>query len=413
MKVLQINTVASGGSTARIACDLCRALKESGNQCVVAYGRGRAPADIDGYRIGSKLDFYCHVLRNFFLGEMGFGSRKATMRLIRFIEAYQPDIIHLHNLHGFYLNIELLFGYIKRKNIPVVWTLHDCWAFTGQCAHYTAAGCDRWKTDCHDCPIYRSNYPYSLFKDNSRRNYIRKKQAFQGVQNLTIVTPSNWLSRDVGQSFLNGYPVKVIHNGVDQNIFRVLHVPRDRIIKRLRKRGASIDKPILLGVASVWTKNKGYDDFQKLADRLGGQYQIVMIGVSKCQRLSLSVKYKRETLLPLERTSNAKELALWYNVAAIYVNPTYEDTFPTTNLEALSCGCPAAVYDSGGSAECITQESGVAVRAGDIEGLIQAIDATTQMRRTCSSHVVKGLENIFDQRESMKPYIALYMEVMA
>ena len=212
MKIVQINTVCSTGSTGKIAVDLYYISNKEHHESFIAYGRGTAPEGIQGYKIGNPFDFGCHVLINFFLGKSGFGSKQVTQRFLRWLGLVQPDLLHLHNLHGFYIHVGMLFEYIKTHNIPVIWTLHDCWPLTGQCAFFEQANCYKWKTACSSCPIYRSDYPYSLFKDNSRQNYILKKSSFTGVKNLTIVTPSNWLADIVKKSFLKEYSITVIPN---------------------------------------------------------------------------------------------------------------------------------------------------------------------------------------------------------
>jgi putative colanic acid biosynthesis glycosyltransferase len=218
VKVLQINSCCGVGSTGRIAADIYKALEEQGHQCKIAYGRGNAPEDIDTIRIGSSLDNYLHVIKTRIFDQHGFGSENATRALIKQIENYDPNIIHLHNVHGYYVNIDILFNYLKEAGKPVVWTLHDCWAFTGHCAYFDYIGCDRWKTGCYKCP-QKKKYPSSILMDNSKRNFEKKRELFTGVKNMVIVTPSKWLAGLVKKSFLSEYPVKVINNGVDLEVF--------------------------------------------------------------------------------------------------------------------------------------------------------------------------------------------------
>ncbi len=369
MKTVQINTVLGTGSTGRIALNLHKAIVSSGNDSMIAYGRntGFKPADNDAgnfFMFGDRPDFYRHVLLNFFKGKSGFGSVGNTRKLISWLEEEKPDIIHLHNLHGFYLNIEILFEYIKKTSMPVVWTFHDCWPFTGQCAHFDYAGCNKWKTGCSNCPIYRSNYPYSLFKDNSSWNYENKKRIFTGVKNLTIVTPSKWLEGLVRESFLSDYPVKVIPNGIDTDTFRILQddsVPGDKTSK------------VILSVANVWSKPKGLEYILHLADELRDdpEYRFVIVGInsSACNRL----KKKHPNVLPVSRTGNIDELVKLYNTAHVLLNPTMEDNFPTVNLEALSCGTPVLTFNTGGSPEALDDECGIIVPKGDVGALKKAL----------------------------------------
>lgn len=193
LKVLQISTVCGSGSVGRITVDIYHALEQNGGEGWIAYGRQKAPEGVRAYRFGSGADMACHVLSTFFRGEHGFASAGQTKRLIRQIRQWDPDVIHLHNIHGFILQIELLFGYLKRAGKPVVWTLHDCWAYTGHCAFYDYTGCRGWESGCRSCREYRRTYPYALFKNQTERNYIRKREAFTGVPDLTLAVPSEWL----------------------------------------------------------------------------------------------------------------------------------------------------------------------------------------------------------------------------
>lgn len=378
MKIVQINTVCGTGSTGKIAVALHNISISNSHESYIAYGRGKCADNIPSYKIGNVFDFFTHVLINFFKGKSGFGSKTVTKRFIKWLDTIQPDILHLHNLHGFYINIELFFDYIKRKNIPVVLTLHDCWTFTGQCAHFDYVGCSKWKTQCHHCPIFRTNYPYSLFKDNSAQNYIQKQELLTGISNMVIVTPSKWLAELVSDSFLSGYPVKTIPNGIDLQIFRPY--PAKTISS----------KKIILGVANVWTERKGYHYFLELAKAVGNQYQIVLIGVSQKQKQKLQRNYPE--IIPITRTQNQKELAQWYSNAFVYVNPTLEDTFPTTNLEALACGTPVITFKTGGSPEAISDNCGIVVEKGDLDGLISAIShlekEQNNYKETCRSQAM-------------------------
>jgi len=379
MKIVEINTVCDTGSTGRIAAHIARISNEKGYEAYFAYGRGKHPNDIAGYKIGNKIDFIDHVLLNFFKGKSGFGSLSVTKKFLSWLDEVSPDIIHLHNIHGFYINIQLLFEYIKTHSIPVVWTLHDCWPFTGQCAYFDFSGCERWKEGCHDCPVYRTDYPYSLFCDNSKENYLEKKRVFSGVKNLVIVTPSNWLSNLVKDSFLKEYPTLVINNGIDTGVFRRLEIDqekkRDLLIKHIGSRDAYDiqNKKIVLGVANIWSSRKGIDSFYRLAEILSEEYVIVLIGVSNKVRRICKKRYSGR-IIGIGHTDSVGELAEWYNIANVYVNPTLEDNYPTTNIEALACGTPVITYDVGGSSETIIAGHGRTVKKGDVEELAKEIE---------------------------------------
>lgn len=392
MKIVQINTVCGTGSTGKITVALHNLATENNYKSYIAYGRNSAPSQIPSYKIGNKADFYLHVLVNFFLGKSGFGSKKVTKKFIKWLDEINPDIIHLHNIHGFYINIELLFTYIKQKNIRVIWTLHDCWPLTGQCAHFDYVNCNKWETSCYACPIYRTNYPYSLFKDNSKWNYIEKKRIFTDVANLTIVTPSHWLANLVSRSFLCCYPTYVIPNGIDLNIFRPY--PKTKSAKK-----------IILGVANVWTPQKGLEAFIRMSNELDNSFQIVLIGVTRSQQKSF--KKKHPQIVTLTRTANQNELARWYSDAFAYVNPTLEDTFPTTNLEALACGTPVITYRTGGSPESIDDTCGIIVEKNDVEGLITAINGLN-IHPSFSQEACRKRAEQYEKNAQFIKYLSLY-----
>jgi glycosyltransferase involved in cell wall biosynthesis len=334
MKYLFINTLAGSGSTGRIAADKCRELKKDGNQCVLAYGRRIANCDdIETYRIGTGIDCYLHAISTRALDTHGFGSKRATKSFLKWVDEYNPDVIWLHNIHGYYINVEMLFKYIKEKNKKVYWTLHDCWSFTGHCVHFTYAKCDKWKTGCYEC-CQKKVYPKSILKDNSKDNYRRKKQAFTGVKDLTIITPSNWLADLVKESFLKEYTVKVINNEIDTNIFKP--TPSD-----FRQKYNLENKKIILGVASVWDERKGLKDYIKLADMLDDNYKVVLVGLNKKQLEKLP-----KNILGIPRTENTMQLAEIYTVADVYVALSYEETFGMTLVEAQACGTTVITYDS-------------------------------------------------------------------
>lgn len=361
LKVLQISTVCGSGSVGRIMVDIYHTLEKNGDEGLLAYGRRSAPEGVKAFRFGSDVDMGLHVLSTFFKGEHGFASGGQTKRLIEKIREWNPDVIHLQNIHGFVLQVELLFAYLKEAGKPVVWTLHDCWAYTGHCAFYDYTACENWKTGCAGCKEYRRTYPYALFKNNTVNNYERKRIAFTGVSNLTIVVPSKWLAGEVKKSFLKDYPVQVIPNGIDRKNFR----PMD---EGLRDRLNLGGKFVILGVANVWERRKGLSYFLELAGRLPQECQMILIGLSKKQ-----MKEIPKNIIGLERTSNAKELAEYYSMADVFVNATLEDNFPTTNLEALSCGTPVITFDTGGSPESLNESCGRVVPKGDMDALLKAV----------------------------------------
>ena len=398
MKIVIINTVANTGSTGRIVTSLYRAIEKQGDEARIVYGRGSCFADIKSYKIGTQLDFLNHVMKNFFRGESGFASTRATYRLISYLQAEKPDIIHLHNLHGFYLNCEVLFDYIKKANITTIWTLHDCWSFTGHCAYFDYHGCDQWIKGCHSCKYHRDTYPYALFCDNSYHTFTRKKMAFLGVENLTIVTPCDWLKKNVEKSFLNKYPVKIIYNGIDT----------DKFYRKDTSSCKNSSKEIL-GVANVWERRKGLMYFEQLANKLPNQYRIILIGLNLFQRIRLRCMYPLSRLLPLGKTKSIDELRMRYEQAMVYVNPTLEENFPTTNIEALACGTPVITFDTGGSPESINRKCGRVVERGNIKELVKAIESIA-LDEKIDSMICREQGMKYGNDIALSHYIELYKE---
>lgn len=377
MKVLMINSVCGVGSTGRICTDIADMLLSQGHECKIAYGRGEVPdkyRDIS-VRIGSTFKVYCNVLKSRLFDNEGFSAVGATKKLVRWIKEYDPDVIHLHNIHGYYLNVKILFDYLKTSGKKIIWTLHDCWAFTGHCAYFDCPHCDKWRTECEKC-IRVKDYPKALIS-HAKRNYKRKKQTFCGVPNLTIVTPSKWLAGVVGQSFLSEYQTVVINNGIDLSVFK----PTE---SDFRERFGLTDKKIILGVASVWEKRKGFNDFLELAKLIDDSYRIVLVGVNDKQ-----LKMLPSSVIGIKRTNNVKELAEIYTAADVLFNPTYEDNYPTVNLEAQACGTPVITYPTGGSVESVPSENiisyGAYFRLFDIvkktQNLIFSDGRTTMIKR--------------------------------
>jgi glycosyltransferase involved in cell wall biosynthesis len=328
----------------------------------------------------------------------GFGSKRATKRLIKDLDNIKLDAIGLHNLHGYYLNIRVLFHYLDKKKIPVIWTFHDCWPFTGHCTYFDSVNCEKWKTQCQKCPKTKM-YPASLGWDNSIKNYQDKKAIFNSIENLQIVTPSHWLKNLVSQSFLK-HSATCIHNGIDINQFKPISK-----IHGLKYKWQLKHKKVVLGVASTWDDRKGPSDFITLSETLPTEYQIILIGLSKTQIEALP-----KTIIGIERTESISELALYYSVADVFVNPTYQDNFPTTNIEALACGTPVFTYPTGGSPEAIDTETGVVVGKGDIKALQEAIITwcetknSTTVQIKCKERAVAH----FNKDDRYQEYLKLY-----
>lgn len=399
--LLQINSVANAGSTGRIAEDIGNLLIENGWNSFIAYGRMANPSKSNLIRIGTKWDVYWHVIKTRLFDKHGFGSKRATRVFICQIEKIKPDIIHLHNIHGYYLNIELLFDYLKAKAIPVVWTLHDCWSFTGHCTYFSYIGCEKWKTECNKCPQIH-DYPGSLFVDQSKPNFKNKKKIFTSYKNITLVPVSKWLGDLTANSFFNGSSIQVINNGIDLRIFK------PESASDLKTRMDIAQKFVILGVAHIWTERKGLADFLKLSTNLKEDEIIILIGLTKDIIAKLPFN-----IIGLEKTESVAELAGLYSIANVFVNPTHEDNFPTTNLEALACGTPVITYKTGGSPEAVDNNTGFVVEQGDVNGLVNAISIVKKLgkshfRAACR----KRAEKLFDKNDRYADYIKLYNELL-
>lgn len=396
MKVLQINTVCGTGSTGRIATDIHRILIDQGHESYIAYGRGAAIGCDMAIRIGNSYDLYMHVLLTRMFDRHGFGSRRATRAFIETIDRLDPDVIHLHNVHGYYVNIDILFEFLKSTSKPVVWTLHDCWPFTGHCSHFEYANCNKWVRGCHSCPLIQE-YPRSALKDNSKRNYLEKMQLFGGIEDLTIITPSRWLKNLVERSFLKEYPIKVIHNGIDIETFQ----PET---SDFRQKLGLADKFIILGVAGIWGRGKGYNQFLTLAETVEADEVIVLVGVTDKQKADLP-----RNVIGIKHTTKSKELAYIYSAADVFVNPTREDTFPTTNLEALACGTPVITYDVGGAKESIDESTGIVVESQDIcalRGCINEVKKNGKLKYNMAC--VSRARELFDKNRMSQDYLDVY-----
>lgn len=361
MRILFINSVCGIRSTGRIVTELAMEYMAQGNEVRIAYGRETAPEQFRdiSHRIGTQWDVDVAALKARIFDNEGFNAVRETKKLIEWAQQYDPDVLWLHNLHGYYLNVELLFQWIKsRPRMQVRWTLHDCWAFTGHCTHFTIADCTRWKEHCKACK-QTGKYPKSICTDNSDENFRRKRAAFCGVKNMTLITPSHWLADLVKQSFLREYPVEVVHNRIDTSVFKPT-------AGDFRDRYGLGNRKIVLGVCAVWTDEKGYGDFLKLADMLDESYAIVMVGLTKRQIKSLP-----PSIIGIERTNSVTELAEIYTTADVFVNFTREEVLGMVNLEAQACGTPCLTYRSGGAVETVPAEN--VVECGDVEAMAAMI----------------------------------------
>ena len=400
--ILQINTALNWSATGKIAEQISSLAKSLGWDCYTAHGAryvlGNSVAkDIStDYRLNDYLDAATSMIG----GRHGLGSQYVTRELVKKIDAISPDIIHLHNIHGYYLNYPILFRYLAQAKSKVVWTLHDCWPMTGHCTHFDEIGCEKWKTQCYDCPLLHSGYK-SLFFDRSQSNYELKKKIFTSVSDMTIVTVSEWLKEKVEDSFLKKYPVRVVRNGIDLDVFKP--VPSN-----LRKKLQIAEgKIVILGVASAWGKGKGLDEFCELSKN--DNFQVVLIGVSDSIKKRLP-----DSIIAIKRTTDQKELAAYYTMADVYVNPTHCDSFPTVNLEALACGTPVVTYKTGGSPEAVDINTGIVVEKGDFRRLVDAISFVhSHNDKFTVAECRKRAEQCFDRNDRFMDYIDLYQSVLS
>lgn len=345
------------------------------------------------FPLNSKLN----ILKMRVTGINGYSKKKKTINALEWVDVIKPDIIHLHNVHGDWINLELLFNYIKEKRIAVVWTLHDCWAFTGRCSHFELCGCEKWKTECNKCRN-RKVYPITYFFDFSKKMYRDKKNMFSGIDSAHIVTPSLWLKQYVSSSYLGEYPVSIINNGIDTSTFKY----STNSSKYLKNE----DKIIVLGVASSWSDTKGFSDFIKLDAMLDhNKFQIVMLGLNKKQLRSIP-----KTIIGIERTHNIEELVELYSNADVFVNLTYQDNYPTTNLEAISCGVPVITYKTGGSPETISKTNGYIVRQGDIEKVAELI-RNVSWGEIDHTKLRERSADILSKQNCFKKYLELYANI--
>lgn len=400
MKVLQIVSEANIGSVGRIAEQIGLSVLDFGGESIIAYGRKAGVSQSKLIKIGNIFDIYHHVFQTRILDKHGFSSERSTLELLRIIDELSPDIVHLHHLHGYYINIQILFEFFKKNKTKLVWTFHDCWSFTGHCAYYDFVNCFKWQDLCKECP-QTNEYPKTLFFDNSKINFLKKKKLFTSLDQLKIVTVSTWLEHQVNLSFLKDYDKVTIHNGIDIEIFR----PRESDFK---DQYSLLNKFVILGVASPWDRRKGLKYFIELRKILSDDFEIVLVGLNKDQIDNLP-----EGILGIRRTDSTIRLAEIYSAADVFINPTLEDNFPTTNLESLACGTPVITFDTGGSPEAIDEKTGIVVPKGDINSLLSAVNKVkAQGKIHFFSECRSRAERNFDSRLVFQKYLHIYKNLV-
>ena len=402
MNILEINT-CNYGSTGKIMLQIAQTAESRGHNVWVAYQNGRlnrAKEVKNSILIGNKLAFYLHTKLNTYTGFNGCGSVFATLKFLHQIKKLKLDLIQLHNLHNCYINLPLLFKYIKKKKISVVWTLHDCWSFTGQCAHFDMINCPKWKNGCHNCEQTHI-YPSSKV-DRTKTMWKLKRKWFGGVENMTLVTPSKWLADCANESYLGNYRTQVIYNGIDLSIFN----KSQNDVKEKYK--ISPDKHMLLGVSFGWEKRKGLDVFNKLAEKLDfTKYQIVLVGTNE-----ETDKLLHPSIISIHKTNNQSELADIYSAADVFVNPTREETLGLVNIEANACGTPVITFRTGGSPECICNSSGCVVEKDNVEAMKNEIIRICETKPYSENDCRKQAKK-FDMNLKFNEYIDLYEKTVS
>ncbi len=392
MRVASINTVAEiSNAPGRIMTDIGAAVLNNGGEVFIAYGRGEGCNIASSYKIGDTFDFIKHTSLSRIFDSEGLHSRKATMKLIQRLERFSPEIIHLHNIHGHYINYKILMQWLNATNIPAVWTMHDCWAFTGHCAYYSANKCNKWKdSSCRDCK-FKKSYPRSIIYSKSERNFARKSTAFKSLNNLSIVAVSQWLADEIRQSFLGDYPIKVIPNGINTEVFK----PYPSTIGKKHR---------IIGAAANWRENKNIDFFNRLASKLPDDYEIALAGDIPC-------KIDKKIISVGKIIDNA-ELAKFYSTGNVFINSSREETFGMTTIEAMSCGVPVIVNNVTAIPETIAPGTGFAIDIDNIEHVLNTIEkirsSKEPMADACRRHVVEN----YPRERMVQNYLNLYTDIL-
>ena len=395
-KIMYISGALNYGSPGRIVEQIGLKAQEHGFQVLVAHSsRNENPSQLSHFAVTSKFDEVIHATGSLLLDLHGLLSTRQTRVLVERIKKYKPDIIHLHNIHGYFCNFKILFEYLDTIDIPVIWTMHDCWPFTGRCFHFVGVNCYKWKKGCYDCKA-EAGYTVSQYYDRSKYLYALKKKLFSSVKKMTLVPVSNWQAAFLKESFLKNYEVHTIHNGVDIDKFRPVSG------QRLRGKYGLDGKFVILGVASPWNTRKGLDDFYRLRSMLPDVYTIILVGLNQKQVGNLP-----ERIIGITRTESQQELAEYYSMADVFVNLSYLDTFPTVNIEALACGTPVITYRTGGSPEAIDANTGYVVEQGDLKGLTEVLIKERQ-NPLSSDECRRRAEKYFDKDKCFEEYIRLY-----
>ena len=403
IKVLRITTEINRSSIGRTTEQIGRLVIAEGWDSYIAWGRSDGKSESQKIQIGNKTSVFIHGLLTRLFDLHGYGSYFATKKLVAKIKEIKPDIIHLHDIHGYYINIRVLFKYLKESGIPVVWSHHDCWAFTGHCAFYSTVNCNKWQTECHDCPLSK-DYPGSLFVDNSRKNFRLKKDLFTSLDKLYNVGVSEWISKELKKSFLKKYPILTICNGIDTDVFR----PRQECEKEVREKYGLGNGRILIGVATAWGERKGLSDYYKLRERLGDEFVIVLVGVPESIQQSLP-----KGMIGIQRTDSIDELCKIYSSSSIVLNLASAESFGKTTPEGLACGVPSIVYNCTASPDLVDKGTGIVIEKGDILSLVNAVYTIMSWDKTDTIHRCRERAcKLYSTKNNWPKYIELYKKVL-
>lgn len=397
-RLLQIGIEVNSGSTGRIAEELGEMAMDNGWESYISYARGYNPSKSNVVKVGNKFNIYRHVIQTRLLGNHLLASTKATKALIHEIQILNPDIIHLHQIHGYYLNVKVLFEFLAKLKTPIVWTLHDCWSFTGHCSYFSLIDCNKWQERCYNCPQKRG-YPKSFFIDRSESNYFLKKDLFNNLDNLTLITISDWLKSLVKQSFFSNQNVITINNGINTRLFRPIANNSD-----VKQKNKIPDKKIILGVGTTWIRSKGLYDYYLLNEKISDEYVIVLVGVG--QQI---IKNLPKGIVGIRRTESIDELAALYSMATVVTSLSYQEAFGLTPAEGFACGTPAIVYNATALPELVTPEVGSVITPGDIDGVWSAIQEIGSKDKAYYTEMcrARAIEK-YDSQKRYNDYFSLY-----
>ena len=395
MKVLLINSVCGYGSTGKICTDIAELLFKEGHECCIAYGRGHKPSNLEvpTHKICGFFNVAIDGIKSRLFDNAGFNSVICTKKFIKWIDSYNPDIIHIHNIHGYYINIKILINYLKKSQKRIIFSLYDCWLFTGHCAHFEASGCAQLYEGCSKC-LYKNVYP-KAFISKSKRNFIRKKKLLSGLTNTHFIYPSCWMAKTATKSFLAQYNYSILPNGIDLNKFSNNLISLSNGKKQQK---------ILLGVSSVWTEAKGLSYFNRLADLIPPEYSICLVGKIKSKK-SLNSK-----IIHIDRTSSFEELCSLYSSAYLFLNFTLEETQGLTTLEAFACGTPGIVFNSGGAGECVNKDNGFLVNNRDLDQVLELLNNVDFCSAFSSSKIRNSILS-YDKYVTNRRFLDLYIEL--